>query len=347
MRNVSLTALALSAMLIFSGCSETADSAPVSSGEHPPVELSAWVAYWDAQSGMSEYDRIQKNLSSMACFGAYYDEDGDFFLPDEVESMIHEVKEENRLCYLTFVNDERKKDGKIVEKSTELLKLLFKDEESIAHQAEEMTELALSRGCDGVDLDYEAFWKKDRELIPRFVEFTKCLYETCEKKGLKLRVVLEPGADMDAGFCEGPEYVVMFYNLFGKHSEPGPKADEAFIQKTIKKMEALPGKKNAAFATGGCLWERDGILHPKFIKKQFLDEDEAIELCKKHKAKPMRDAKSAVLHYAFGKAGHETEVWYADSETLNAWITIAANAGITNVSIWRLGSNTDVEGIQR
>ena len=56
------------------------------------------------------------------------------------------------------------------------------------------------------------------------------------------------------------------------------------------------------------------------------------------------DDRSMVFKYEDG--GRHYTVWYADSETLNAWITVAAERGIDNISLWRLGSNTDIEKVR-
>ena len=199
---------------------------------------------------------------------------------------------------------------------------------------------------DGVEIDYEKIWK-DCETKDSFIPFIKELYAAATDHNLKLRVVLEPGTPFkDIELPAGPKYVVMLYNLYGKHSGPGPKADGSFIQKTIKKMEALPGDKAVALATGGCLWEDYGLLGLKSGRRQFLSQAEAVALRKKHKAVETRDPESADLHYSFDDNGKKTEVWYADAETLNAWITVAADAGVTDVSIWRLGGNEDIRDIR-
>ena len=179
-----------------------------------------------------------------------------------------------------------------------------------------------------------------------YLSFTYKLSRACIKENLDLRIVLEPGMPMDAGFCKGPEYVVMFYNLHGKHSGPGAKADAAFIQKTIGKMAAIPGRKSAAFATGGCLWEDYGLLGLKKGPVRFVDEEEAAALVQKHSLTPERDAESAALHCQYEENGHHYALWYADSETINAWIKLAADNGIERISLWRLGGNTDIKAVK-
>ena len=327
--------------ILLSGC---AMAEPIKSGEHPPVKLSAWMASWDADSGKKEYGKVKKRLDAVSCFAVCYDEKDELLVPKEIRDMLKVSRKgsEAIVRYLSFVNDSVTADGKTKEKDTDLLKRLLADDAFMEAQAGKMVSLAKELGCEGVELDYEKEWK-DEAVFRNYVRFTSLLFSACSEQGLKLRIILEPSAPMDAPYCEGPEYVVMLYNLYGKHSGPGPKADGEFIGKTVRKMESLPGEKSVAIATGGCLWEKGGFLLSSYDKKKFLTEKEAVDLCKKHKAEAERDPGSACLHFSYKENGKTTEVWYADSETLSAWITVAANAGVGHVALWRLGGNTDIE----
>ena len=275
-------ALGLS-LTVLSGCAG-AEPAPGAGAlsEHPPVTLSVWLASWDAERGEQEYKKIKRQAESLSCFMAYYDKDDKLFIPQETRSIAaFAQKEGQKQRYLSITNDRQDEKGKFVAKDKELLRRLLADEAGKEAVAAEMIAAAKELDCTGLELDYEAFFK-DKELLQDYLDFTYKLAMACLKEHLALRIVLEPGMPMDAGLCKGPEYVVMFYNLYGTHSGPGPKADFAFIEKTIKKMEALPGKKAAAFATGGCLWEDYGSLGDKKGKVRNVDEAEAAQLAEKH-----------------------------------------------------------------
>ena len=341
-RYVRIMILSMAA-LVLSGC---AMAEPIKSGEHPPVSLSAWMAEWDARSGKEEFKKLGKRLDAVVCFAASYDKDDHIFISKETRDLAKQARKgkDSLVRYLSFVNDSIQPDGRAKEKDTELLKRLLADDKSIDSQVDQMIAAAKELDCNGIELDYEKQWK-DEKIKQNYMLFTYRLSSACLKNGLKLRIVLEPSAPMDMEFCKGPEYVVMLYNLYGKHSGPGPKADGEFILKTIKKMEKLPEEKGVAIATGGCIWKGASLLSDSYEKKSFLSEQEAVDIQKKYQAKPERDPASAALHFSCKIDGKDCEVWYADSETLNAWITTAANAGITHVGIWRLGSNTDIEEI--
>ena len=344
MKKKTLPMLSLGLSLLLTGGCAHAD--PMASGPHEPVQLSAWIASWDQESGAREYKKLKKRLDSMSCFMAYYGNNDKLILSDGLRaSAALAEKEGQKKRYLSFTNDLTDAKGKTVTKDAELMRRLLAGNEKKEETLRQMIDAAKELKCTGIELDYEAFWK-DKELLQDYLDFTYRLSAVCLNENLALRIVLEPGMPMDAGLCKGPEYVVMCYNLYGKHSGPGPKADREFIAKTLKKMEAIPGKKGIAFATGGCLWEDYGLLGLKKGPVRFIDEDEAADLAKGHKVAPERDEDSAALHFTFTEDGHSREVWYADSETLNAWIKEAADAGIENVSLWRLGSNTDIEEVK-
>ena len=328
--------LLLSVGMLLGGCAE---AEPLHSGHHDPVRLTTWQTYWDMEGGSHDYAALRKKSDAISCFAVCYDEHDALYVPEQVHEMVKEYKGKKLDTYLSFTNDIVGKRRS--EKDRDLLWRLLRDNTAIDRTVDEIVACAKDFGVHGVELDYENF-AKDEKLLQRYLIFTYRLSTACVQSQLKLRIVLEPSVPFDAGFAKGPEYVVMLYNLYGKHSGPGAKADGAFIEKTLAKMEALPEKRAVAFATGGCLWQDYGFFGLKTGERRFITEREAVSLAEKHDAVPERDAESAALHFRFEADGHETEVWYADSETLNAWITLAADRGIASVSIWRLGGNVDI-----
>lgn len=81
-------------------------------------------------------------------------------------------------------------------------------------------------------------------------------------------------------------------------------------------------------------------------KEKYITESEAIRLAETHHAVPERDPESAALHFSYKENGSSFDVWYGDRETMNAWITLAANEGISSVSLWRLGG-VDMNGLRK
>lgn len=319
------------AFLLLPGCSATHSS------QHEPMALTGWLVDWDMEEGHQEYAQLQDKLEAVVYFRAYYMGDDKLFVPMEITADREAIGKDSRKKYLSFCNDCMPPEGKRILKDTEVLKRILSDDAAIAHHAEKMVTFAQMRGFDGLELDFEEVFKH-KELMPNYLKFVKQLYQKSEAASMKLRVVLQPSIDMKAGYPQGPQYVVMLYNLYGGHSGPGPKADYAFIQKVIGKMKALPGEPEIALSTGGCIWKPGK-------KGKFISQQEAVALMKEKQAQPDRDSKSGALSFSFEESGKTVCVWYADAETINLWLSEAAKAGVKKASIWRLGGNEQVAEI--
>ena len=317
---------------ILSGCGQ--GQLPVDTRQ---AKLSAWLTYWDLHSGGKELESIAAKLEKLSYFGAYFDQNDRLFIPKELlgKKNSDEKTKGKYEAYLTFVNDKLNADGSSVLKDIEVLRRVFADDTAMERHIDEMVALTLQGGFDGIEVDYERVWN-DGETGQLFLKFIDQLYAKAVRNNLKVRIVLEPGAPFASnGFFTGPEYVVMLYHLYGVHSGPGPKADRAFIKKILTQMKALPGEKSAAFSTGGCIWRSNG-------EKRFLTEVEAKTLAVTYEAEIQRDEQSQCLFFRYQEQGGWQEVWYADVQTLNAWIALAKEQGINHVSLWRLGGNVDI-----
>ena len=332
----------LLSLLVFliAGCYD-GKQANVKAAEQTKNLLSAWTVYWDTEEGSKELQKFAKRLDEACVFAAYFDEEGRLFLPEELTHDKRVAKKKKGLVeYLTIVNDKLLPDGCTEYKSTVFLRDLLNDQEKRRKHIDEIIALAQAEHFDGVEIDYERVWK-DGETKDAFLPFIKELYAQAAAQNLKLRVVLEPGAPFnEIVLPTGPKYVVMFYNLYGTHSGPGPKADASFIKKTLGKMVKMPEPKSVAFATGGCMWRSKG-------EKKFITEKEAKQLLAKYQADAARDDASKAVNFKYREGTTVYEVWYADAATLDYWISLVESSGIRDIAIWRLGSNETLAKIKR
>ena len=299
-------------------------------------DATVWYPYWDNATADEELAAIGDHLGTICFFAAYFDKNSKMFIPDNITDKIEQFNKSGYLkgktTFLTIVNDKLLEEGSSL-KDTELLYEILGSSDLAEKHADNVIKLTKKSGLGGVEIDYEAI-KKDTELWGHFNEFIKVLSEKASKEGLLLRVVFEPSAPIDSyEWPEYPEYVMMCYNLKGYGTDPGPKADVAFIKDMYEKMTVLKGKINLAFATGGFDFAADGSV------KQ-VNYRNAVTLCEEYNGEITRDPDSSALHFDYtDDAGHKHEVWYADQETLKVWTDTAQDAGCEKFSIWRLGGN--------
>lgn len=303
-----------------------------------PPELSAWLVDWQWEAGLADVERLGgEGLAGLQLFAAYFDEADRLYFNNTMTEALPNLREMlgdgTAEVGLTIVNDRINRDGTSVPKDPELVSRLIATEESRGEHIRQIVETASAYDLKRIEIDYEKIKEVDWE---RLCLFYKELFKELKEAGISLRIVLEPRTPLKSiKLPEGPEYVMMAYNLYGTHSGPGPKADLSMIRKLADKMTLLPGDPVMAFSVGGFDWAESGDV-------TALTEIAAVRLAEKHGAVLQRDSKSGSLFFKYtDEEGEPHTVWYADQETIAGWIETAKKQGIYNISLWRLGELGD------
>lgn len=288
-------------------------------------DVYVWAAYWDITGTVRTISRNRESIDRVGIFAAWYPDGENLALSDEAIAAARHLSSlddaDRQPRYLTIVNDTKK-----AQKSVSLLERLIGDAEKAERTADSIAEMAEKYDCAGVEIDFEKI-RKDMPLWDKFILFEKKMMQRCGEKGLTLRILLEPSTPVEKiDLPDGPEYVVMCYNLYGYGTEPGPKADAEFLTALASKFESL-GNVSYALANGGYdFGAADGTASatPSEINKLISD----------HNASPVRDAGSGALKFTYGSH----TVWYADAGTLQYWAEILGRAAgrTVDISLWRL-----------
>lgn len=243
--------------------------------------------------------------------------------------------------YLTVVNDvyDNPQDpkGQTKVKDTSILETILATQASRQAHIDDLFRTMKAYGYDGLEIDYEQVWKNPLVAF-RYVKFIQEIAAAADEQQVPLRIIFEPSVPANKLiFPEGPEYVIMCYNLYGTHTkDAGPKADPAFIDTVLGRVDRLPRPHSIAFATGGCIWESGQ-------SPRMVTEGEARELAKSLHAKVQRDSASQALRFEGRRAdGAAVTGWYGDSETIRAWKQQALEHGVDGISLWRLGGNDHI-----
>ena len=317
------------------GTDPSAYSSVQPEGTSSKFNISAWITCEDWQEGISDVRSFIGMPDSIQAFAAFFNDDGRLFFTEEGSQMVLAlgVREGNNALpvYLTLKNDRMKEDGEWVLKDGSLLKRLLTTENARKKHIDDIVIFARSNGFDGVEVNYENVNGSAEE---GFALFCSALHERLKGLDMKLRVVIDPNSEIDiAALPEGPEYVVIAYDLGEAGKEPGPRVDEATIARIIPEMDHLPGDKRIAFATGGFDWDAAGNV-------QEVTEAQAYELSL-FSGDIQRDEGSGMLYFEYpAEDGSTHTIWYADSETLAGWFGLAGSLGYENVALWKMGGIT-------
>ena len=314
------------------GCREQPGPEPVQSpsafSPEPEKQGSsdAWTIYWDNDVG-TEVTRRQ--YDSVILFASYHRPDFSVYVPETMWTLKENLKAYEGTRYLSFTNDVLLEDGTSTQKSAEFLAGLLRDESAWDKVYEEYISLAEQFGAEGIEIDFE---KVDSAMYEEYAAFLENLRNTAREHGLKMRVVLEYRLNPDEiDLPDGPDYIVMCYNLYGYHSGPGPKADPAFLKKAADKFGTVEGI-GYGLANGGFEWSPDG----KVIRS--LTSPEAVKLAREKNAVPSLDKGSMALSFQWKEDDGLHTVWYGNDETIRYWNTILDEASGRDVSVtlWRI-----------
>ncbi|MCC3374717.1 glycosyl hydrolase family 18 protein [Cohnella sp. REN36] len=297
----------------------------------------AWLADWQWEAGAADL-KAAGELQSLQVFAAYFDESDRLVFTPEFREGLPAIRDAAALngtkhLDLTLVNDILYADGSESQKDAALVSRLVASDQSRTKHLKDVLAAVEMYGFDGVELDYEKVKDADWNKVIRFIAD---LQVHLKNRGKTLRVVLETRAPTDkVKLPAGPTYVMMAYNLYGGHSGPGPKADEAYVKQVAKRLAKLPGDPYVALAAGGFDWGPSGDV-------KGVTEQQAALLAERSMKPPTRDAASGSLRFDYlDDGGAKHTVWYADGETLSRWIAAAKSAGRGNIALWRLGELGD------
>lgn len=334
----------LLSLLFLLGCSKSASTTESNSIEDPTAQeiqalsketdqLTLWTVYWDTVGKAAALRSAGDKVSEVVLFAASYEED-QITVPDATLRLLERLRNAPEMdqtkIYLSVVND-LTSGGQTSQKDTELLYRLLGTEEKVKAHARELVTFTKAQGFDGIEIDFEKI-RKDLELWEDFFCFEKALLEYAEEENLSVRILLEPGTPVEQlTFPEGPQYVVMCYNLCGGGTAPGPKADTDFLKELCEKFAPVPNL-GFALANGGYSWT--GLS----TKASQLRSEEAAQLAFAHNCTPERDPGSQALYFSYKDGGQTKTVWYADDVTLAAWAgTLRAQIGTqVPISLWRI-----------
>jgi len=297
----------------------------------PPLQMQAWVVYYDADRGLEEV-RIHGALFDRISLFAYELRPDGF--PQPAPNMSRMVPQFLAFAeasgfepWVTVVNDVRFGRDSSILKDAGLVHDILNDEARRNDHARALAERAQSDGFAGLHLDYERVADSDSS---EFRAFVGVLNNELKGRGLELEIVVEPSY----GPVPNPNTAsvsVMGYDLHGPHSGPGPRATPEFVSGL--QPRAAGDTDNAAglaIALSGFSWSPSGDVTPVdwTASEQMSAEGRTWQ----------RNAEDGVPNTRLDDG---TEIWFEDPESISRKWDAAWRSGFRRLLLWRLGGNDE------
>lgn len=306
--------------------------------------VSAWFVYWNLDDGMESlannpdiFDQINPFYYALSRGGRIIENLPSFRENARFASII---KKGGMKILPAIVNDIISADGKAKRlKDADIIHNILITGAKRKKHIKNILGLIKRYGYDGVDIDYENLYFKDRGL---FTDFIKELSAALHLKGKALTVTVQqkteesakdgPSAIDWAGIAQFADSIkIMCYNFSSPLSGPGPLAPPAWVEDIVvfSKKHIPLQKITIAITLGGFDWSEQ--------KSRSISFDSAQETALLYKSAIKWDEVSSTPHFAYFQDGKRHEVWFEDKRSVSEKLSILKKHGIKNLALWRLG----------
>lgn len=194
-----------------------------------------------------------------------------------------------------------------------------------------------TNGAQGLNVDIETLAPEDDQL---YLQFLVQLQAMLHKKNMVLIVTMPAGSSayhpqLIANIADG--VLVMIHGQHYAASKPGPLASQAWFESALKYYTSIIPREKLMIGMGS--YGYDWNLSDRSSHAKDMTYADIMALAVDVNAKPEMDPVSRNMLFGYrDEKGKNHIVWFLDGIALyNQW-TVAAQANVAGVGVWRLGS---------
>lgn len=315
------------------------------------LKVLGWVPYWDQERATESFRNNADKFDYISFFWYYIDEGGKV-------RKYQPAKED-----LATINFAKSKGVKVLAVVTNLpdyseggdwdwrrVNVVLGNKQSREKHIRELLELVERKGFDGIDIDYEALKKDQRE---EFSLFIKEISEVFHGKGKEVGVAIHPRtSEFDPNAPEGYEaqdlvklsqsadrLYLMTYEEHNSADDPGPIGSLSWSSKVVSYVNNKLNGEGEKIFLGIPLYGYDWNTDRKSLKAlEFAGVQEVISTYNP-KISYLTDIGEKTFEYENDGLNHE--VWFNDADTSESKIELAKQNWLGGVAFWRLGGEDE------
>ena len=217
---------------------------------------------------------------------------------------------------------------------------------------DKITNLALTYKIDGINVDFENMYLKDKDM---FSQFIRELAPLLRRNGLTISVdVGVPGGSDNFSKCydrkslaESADYImVMTYDQHWSSSRvSGSVAELDWVEDSIKKtLEEVPAKKlllGLPFYMRVWKEMKEPSGDVKVIGSEVLSMEGAVKVINKNHAKVSWNEESGQFYVEYNKGKITYKMWIEDKNSINLKASLAQKYRLAGTAAWCLGFESE------
>ncbi|MCL5257557.1 MAG: glycosyl hydrolase family 18 protein [Chloroflexi bacterium] len=207
----------------------------------------------------------------------------------------------------------------------------------------QLADLVVSKGYDGIHIDFEAVNSGDRGLLTQFMAKLHARFQPMGK--LVTMAIAAKTHDATSGWAGGYDYadlsqyldygVIMAYDYTSSgSSQPGPVAPIDWVRSVASFAVSQMGANKVILGIPFYGYDWNKAKGPPAKSMKYSD---TMAVAQQYNGAIRYDAalQSATMTYV--KDGEQHEVWFENQDSFNAKLQVAKDMGLAGFGTWRLG----------
>jgi spore germination protein YaaH len=328
------------------------------------MKVIGWIPYWDQQNAFKSFSKHVDKFDFISVFWYRIDPNGNLttYADAEEDQEIINFAKKNNVKVLALVanlpdhNEGEEWDAQRVDK------VIASSEARKKHIAD-LISLVEAKNFDGIDIDYEALKRQQRENFSLFIEE---LAQELHKRDKVLGVAIHPktgeykpeedngsqAQDLKRISRVADQLYYMTYLEYGTFSPPGPPGSIGWIEKVVRySLEELAIPREKIFMGIGLMgvrWKDKG--NGDYIgDKDDVQYQEALTLAQKEKLTPLWDHASRTPYLEYEENNTKYVLWFENKDSIMQRFELAERLSVNGIAFWRLGGEDNAiwEGVSR
>jgi spore germination protein len=335
--SLAIASVALVAVVTADDTSEPDDDAPRT--EEPMPLRIGYVPYWDQRRALEVVWQRPGMFDQVSLVWYSLDPNGRIVLTDDEYTHVDPgaVQEMQARGIRVIPTVTSLRNGRW---NADVVRQMLHDPAARRTHIRELVDLAVTKGYDGIDIDYESLSGEDRDVYSTFL--TK-LGAALHAEGKLLTTAVHPKVS-NAGYDERnlaqdyraigaavDQVRVMTYDYSWDTSPPGPVAPARWVERVIAwtVTQIPPEKVILGIDLLGYDWSGGrGVT---------VDHEQAQSLAKAHGVTIRRSPDGSPSFVYRDSSGDRHEVWWEDARSAGAKLRLVSEYGLGGVFFWRLG----------